>query len=481
MNRSILIVICDFLLVSLLAFSTVDINKTTDVTSSRAMTLANPSNTNRIGGREDLGDVMRLALEEERKQQETLSLQLSNVQATAARQQSLLARREQEYAAAQEQLRARGQESAQLREQQETLRRQMMAAQSNIANLNQQLRQTAMESLLTKEERAAQEAEARKQAEKAALLQAQLAALQKSNQTVLAEREQLASQLQLSQAGQRAAAAQLALAEQDLQAQRQQNVKLAEGVQALASKSSELTQEIRANRSLAPNTIFNEFSTNRLTATFEGIRPGFFGGDTTKQKATQTILVTDGTNIFALCHVQDTLLSLWDPNSQWKEISATLSRDSVSTPIPSLAFYLIDPRVVLLPVTKEWARNSGCKVYHLSPDPYKFQDAVVIGAREGYYGESQFQIDLSAPHYLRMDRNTLKGWFGKFNPSTGDLVLSKNGDLLGVMVNNTYCLVIRQYEAGATIPCGESFPGQFIANTLYSLYPAVSGLPYKLQ
>ena len=29
MNRSILIVICDFLLVSLLAFSTVDINKTT--------------------------------------------------------------------------------------------------------------------------------------------------------------------------------------------------------------------------------------------------------------------------------------------------------------------------------------------------------------------------------------------------------------------------------------------------------------------
>ena len=38
MNRSILIVICDFLLVSLLAFSTVDINKATDTTRERTVT-----------------------------------------------------------------------------------------------------------------------------------------------------------------------------------------------------------------------------------------------------------------------------------------------------------------------------------------------------------------------------------------------------------------------------------------------------------
>ena len=37
MNRSILIVICDFLLVSLLAFSTVDINKATDTVGERRL------------------------------------------------------------------------------------------------------------------------------------------------------------------------------------------------------------------------------------------------------------------------------------------------------------------------------------------------------------------------------------------------------------------------------------------------------------
>jgi hypothetical protein len=37
MNRSILIVICDFLLISLLAFSTVDINKVTDQKAQRPL------------------------------------------------------------------------------------------------------------------------------------------------------------------------------------------------------------------------------------------------------------------------------------------------------------------------------------------------------------------------------------------------------------------------------------------------------------
>ena len=43
MNRSILIVICDFLLVTLLAFSTVDIQKVTDQTSPRNMTMTIPA------------------------------------------------------------------------------------------------------------------------------------------------------------------------------------------------------------------------------------------------------------------------------------------------------------------------------------------------------------------------------------------------------------------------------------------------------
>ena len=84
MNRSILIVICDFLLVSLLAFSTVDINKTTNEGVPRQVktTIA----TNQIDSRQDLAAVMRLALEQERKGRELLLGELAKTREAAGQQ-----------------------------------------------------------------------------------------------------------------------------------------------------------------------------------------------------------------------------------------------------------------------------------------------------------------------------------------------------------------------------------------------------------
>jgi hypothetical protein len=75
MNRSILIVICDFLLVSLLAFSTVDINKATNEGVPRNVRVE--INTNQVESGKDLAAVMRLALNEERKSRELLLSELS--------------------------------------------------------------------------------------------------------------------------------------------------------------------------------------------------------------------------------------------------------------------------------------------------------------------------------------------------------------------------------------------------------------------
>src|SRR6266571_5262130 len=112
-------------------------------------------------------------------------------------------------------------------------------------------------------------------------------------------------------------------------------------------------------------------------------------------------------------------------------------------------------RVVLIPVSAAQRRQLGCKVYRVSSDPFKFQDAVLVGAKEGYYGECKFQIDLSTPEYVKLDHNFLKGLFGKFNPSRGDLVLSKTGELLGIMANNSYCMMLHNFNAVAPFPFGK--------------------------
>jgi len=480
MNRSILIVICDFLLVSLLAFSTVDINKLSQPGASRVMQPATTS-TNQVSGRQDLGDVMRLALDEERKNRDQLLGELTRAR-TVVEQQNQQIQNTRSQLQTKEQLAAQlAEERAKLAEEQTNLQNQFAVAKTNIAALNEQLHASTVETVITKEERTVMEAEARKQSEKAAALEQQLAQMQKTNQAMQSATMAMQNQLQMSEASTRSAMAQMSQLQEEVDAQRRENVRLTEGVKALAVKSSDLAREIHESRPLTPNMIFEDMMTNRVMASFSGVKSGLFGIDSSKGRQAQIILVTDETNTYALGHIEDTPLTLWNPGAQWEELSGTLKHGSATYSIGSLSFYALDPRVVLVPVPAAEAHTLGCKVYHLSRDPYIFQDAVVVGTRDNYYGECKFQIDVSTPQYLKMDHNSIKGLFGKFNPSSGDLVVSKSGELLGVMANNNYCAVIRRFESVATFLFGPDSRNQQTAQTLTTLYTFVSEMPYKLQ
>jgi len=542
MNRSILIVICDFLLVSLLAFSTVDINKTTSegVPPQVKVNIA----TNQADNRQDLAAVMRLALEQEHKGRELLVGELARTRETVGQQQSLLSERdkqvqtfrqellqkdqqatqleqqqknlrqelqqkeqqtaqleqqeknlrqelqqkeqqttqlEQQQKNLRQELQQKDQQTAQLEQQRTGLQQQFAAAQTNVQALSQQLQSSSTEALLSKEKLAAMQAELRKQAEQAAALQQQLGHLAQSNQVVLTDKQRLAGQLQVSEAEKRLITEQVSQMKEEVKVEREEKAKLADGVKALATRSDQLAQEIQQNRSQAPNTIFSQFVSNRVQATFWGVRPGFLGTESNKRTETQTVLATDGTNTVALCHVQDTPLSFSFPGTDWQGLTGVLGRNTVSVPIKSLSFYQLDPRLVFLPLTAAEARELGGMAYRTSSDPYKFQDAVLVGAQEGYYGECSFQIDLSTPLYVKMDRNSLKGLFGKFNPSRGDLVFSRTGELLGVMANNTYCMMIKNFNPTATFQFAQNVRDQQTGETLARLYSLIAGLPTKLQ
>lgn len=465
MNRSILIVICDFLLLSLLTFST-DINRMADE-NTRPPTKVVVATNSAVNAGADLAAVMQRALEEERKVQTQLEQQLAQIRSTTTQQQSRLGERDQEN----------------LR-----LQQQFAAAQTNVENLSRQLQitsaqaqQSQQESEAWRQKLAAAQAEALRQAQLAATLKQQLESLANSNQLALSEKQRLGNELQLAEVERRAAAERVTLLQQEVQATHAENAKLAEGFQTLATNSSQLTREIREDRARAPNTIFSEFVSNRVVASIFAMRTGWFGSDASKRKQTGTILVTNGTNYFALCHVQDTPLTLWDPGTDWDKLTGTLTWRAVQMPIHSLAFNEQDPRIVMIPVTPAEARQLACKIYHTSSDPYKFQDAVLVGADEGYYGECNFQIDLDTPHYVKLDRSLLRGLFGKFNPSRGDLVFSRTGELLGIMVNNTYCLTIHNFAATVSFPFDENLSHRHTGGILSQLYGYVFQMPLRLQ
>lgn len=470
MNRSILIVICDFLLISLLVFSSVDINQVAN--DGQAQTMRTEQATNRVDGGSDLAAVMKLALDDEQKRRELLLGELAKTRATASE-------REKELQSSQQELQSSQQRLLTTEQQRAGLQQQFAATQTNLATLGQQVRVSSADATISKAKLAAMEAELRKRAEEAAALQQRLAQLAQSNQNVLSEKQRLANQLQVAEVEKRHATEQVVAMKEQVQVERAEKAKLAEGVKALATNSTQLAQEIRENRPLAPNTIFDEFMANRVRASFNAFRPGLF--DTNERKTTGSVLVASGTNIFALAHVADTPLTFSVPGAQWKTLTGTLAQDSAEVPIRALSFLLQDPRVVFMPVSASEAQRLRAKIYRLSDTPFKFQDVVLVGVGENYYGECRFEIDPSAPAYVKLDRNLLKGLFGKFNPSRGDLVLSKTGELLGVMANNTYCLLLKNFDATATFDFGPDVRAQNTGDTLSALYSVVQQMPSKLQ
>jgi hypothetical protein len=463
MNRSILIVICDFLLLSLLTFST-DLSKVAGENGRPAAAL-DAAATNQPDRGKDLAAAMKLALDDEQKRRELLLGELKQTRDSASE-------REKQLASYQQRLETTEQQRV-------SLQQQFASAQTNIEVLNQQVRASSSDASISKEKLAAMEAELRKRAEEAAAMQKQLSQLSLSNQAVLNEKQQLTTKLQVAEVEKRHATEQVVAMKEQVKVEREEKAKLVEGVKTLATNSTQLAQEIRENRPLSPNTIFDEFNENRVQANLAAFRSGLF--DTNKRRAAGTVLVTDGTNIFALCHVEDTPLSLWIPGTQWESLTGTLSRSLTDVPVHALSFHLQDPRVVFMPVSAAEAKKLGARAYRISNTPFKFQDAVLIGAGEGYYGECKFEIDPSTPAYVKLDRSMLRGLFGKFNPSRGDLVLSKTGELLGIMANSTYCLLIHNFDATATFDFGPDVRKQNTGSTLSTLYAVVQQMPSKLQ
>ena len=535
MNRSILIVICDFLLVSLLAFSSVDINKVSQEGVQRQIKV--DLSPNQPENRQDLAAVMRLALDDERKTRDRLQGQLTETRgsldqthatlvqtredlaqarATATqtreslnqtredleKKQAALAERNEQVQNFQKELQTREQQTLRLEQEKARVQQQYAEAVTNLQVLQQQLQTSTTDAVITKEKLAATEAEVRRQQSQASALEQQLGHLAQSNQVVLAEKQQLATQLLVAETEKRAAVQQVAKMQDEVRVEREEKSRLtahadkladgvkvlasksgdlAEGVKTLTAKSTELSQEIRENRPLAPNTIFNEFVTNRVHARMHASRSGIFGIDSSKHRECDLVLLSDGTNTFAVGHVEDTPLSFWSPGANWESLTGTLTRSGTVLTIPSVIFARVDPRVVLIPLTPNQARDLGCKIYRTTPDPFKFQEAVIVGARESYYGECKFQMDLTAPDYVKMDRNLLKGLFGKFNPSRGDLVFSKTGDLLGVMANGTYCVMLRHFNAAGSLQFGLDVRAQRSADVLDRLYWTVDLLPSRLH
>ena len=463
MNKTLLLIIIDFLFLNLIALTRWEKAEPSRPVQPPVPQLA--ANAAAATKDQDLLDTMRQSLADEQANREQLEQKLAQTDST-------LSQREQGL--------------SQLQTEKAQLAASLSDTQRNAQELSQAAQAAREESSLTKEQLAQLQ---RELDEKRALADRQQQAIAKLEADQANARKQIEGLTMAVVVGEadkqhlqeeaKQLQGQVAVERADRLKVQESTQQLAAGVGELAENSGALTKGIRENRPINANVLYNDFLADRIQTTFSATRKGLFG-DVNRAKDTPTVFISDGKAVFALLHIDDTVFSTWENNYDWEKIGVVFHRGDAQTAGGQLEFLNADPRVVVVPVSAEQVATLGAKVYPLAADPLKFPDAVLISGSKGY-GELSFRLDPAHTGYVRVDNGLFKRIFGDFAPSRGDLVFSHTGELLGIMVNNDYCALLRDFSPSVSIQTGSNTLDQHTSQVLDQLEGRVRALPPDLQ
>lgn len=452
MNRTLLLILCDFLLLTLLALTDWEKAEPAKPAPPRPAATAE-AGKGAASKDDDIVSVMKLSLEDEQARRDELARKLESAESTLGEKEKAL---------------------SETRDKADSLALQYTKAAADAQSTKEDLARIQRE---LDQRRAEAEVRAR-----------ELAALEKANTEARSKIEDLNVTVRVAEQEKQMLRATTETLKVQVEAERQERVKaqetatqLAQGVGQLADTSVALTKEIRENRPINVNVLFNEFLANRVQTSFVGTRPNLFG-TRTERNDTRTIFVTDGVETYALLHVTDTPFSPFgDINWNWNTMKAEFAKDGYRTAVDKVVFLAIDPRVVVLPVSKEQQAALGVKAYPIALEPFKFTEALIIANGGAGYGEVPFKLDPARPDYVRMDNRLVRRLFGDFSPGRGDLVLSKTGELLGIMANNEYCALVNNFLPSQVIRTGDDLASRPTSPQLDDLTLRLRKLPLRMQ
>lgn len=416
-----------------------------------------------------------------KQQQDALTAAIKNVEAEKAQMQQTVAAKQAEIQKQQAAIVDLGKQQAAAAQQASNLATTVRVAQAEKDFIREQLEKQMQAALAAKQaEIAAKQAELEKQ-------QAALADLDKQRQAATAQAAQFATAAKVAESERnllrenltdlKKEVAVVRLEKDQLQSQ---TARLSEGFGQLAVKSGELAKEIRENTPINMNLMFSEFLSNRVDVAVSAQQNVLLGSGN-RSKEVKSVLVHDGRTVMAIVHITDTPFSLTTPLGM-EHVLARVAKPPQVLGSGALTFITADPRLAVIPVSAPQAQALGVKLYPVAKNPFKFTEAVLVNRGGKHYGEVEFKLDARTPDYVKMRNRILSRVLqGEFSPSAGDIVLSKTGEFLGVMVNSDYCAVVRAFETLPGYTFDEKTSSDMVRNRLVELGTRLGKLPFALQ
>ncbi len=261
-----------------------------------------------------------------------------------------------------------------------------------------------------------------------------------------------------------------------------QNVSsVAENVSTVAQTSEAIQKEIIEARPQTMSEIFTRFQNNRATIEFSSREQAVLTGVTEKTYTSKSILLTDETGThYLVTHSSDTPFNFSKSNTVLA-VDLQVTLGSRSFPINQVGFLATDPRICFIPLPKQYVDGSGLETFELAMQPERWEEAILVKNDESNFGRTEFRRLTSSAKFLKMDRPALGELFADFASSKGDLSFTKNARFIGVMTDSKHAVVIDAFLASGALPLGANYNAVEAKTTIERLKDRLRKLPSEVR
>lgn len=488
MSKSILIVICDFLVLSLLSLANFTEKPVMD-TAAKEMpdTIVEQNFAN-----SQMVDLLKISLDSEREKRESLKTDVQKLSKAAKssieqaeRQKKIIAAREKQLA----QMRATKENIERekigiLRKSKELEKRVSMSEMRNqilqkkILDASSKLEKSAQERVFLQKqigdmretdvvarmklENIQMELKANK--ENLERLRKESESLKLENRAIELEKRALATQLEVASTKTQIYEENLKRAQALVDIEKTEKTKilihadkLAMGVNELASTQKELTKDVKELRAQTPSEIFEKIKSSLVNITLTHLRSGLLGPSQTKTELRSIPIKLDD-KYWLLFAVDSTALAPTQ-NKYFPPEKMSVSVSGNSYRFEPLIVYssAADPRLLAVQVPQKFIDKEKIEPLLPSDNSFRFTDCIVVNSKDLYYGQVPFRADYKDATYARLDVGLLQSVFGTFSPSSGDIVISRSGEFLGFMTENDVALLMTTIKLGRSLPLGAKY------------------------
>ena len=523
MNRSLLLVVCDFLLLSILALARFDVPKDA-VIAQDDQKVVSKEVVERISDGENYDDVVaeleatnETLLENLSSDKDDLLEQKLKLEAEIAQRQRELEQKEQEIASKdaviegnEEALDLAKKEAQELESQRKEIeRKREELLQSNAASkkelefLAKNLEQAKKKS----EELAEMKSQKEQEAEAARLELAASVERAKAQELAAAEAkallieekkrsdELLASTAKIDQ--------KIDSLNKGLDGVGQDLKSVGEGLAGVGEKISTVSQDVQESvevqkenfrklnerQTRSVNEIFTRYEQNKVNLELiYSHKTGFSQSVREDKFSVDTILMVDGNFVYALVHAKDSPFRVEMNPRKLVSVTGTITGPKLSKPlqVKEIAF-MDDPRILIVPLyaNPKDLEKTGLELFSAPQNPFLFDDAVVVDVKDGRFGQTKCLRDEKDGRYIEVDEKHFAFLTGAFNPGKGDMVFSQKAELLGIMVNGDYAFHVKnlggRIQGGSRTLLGSSFQPEKTNDLLRELNKNLSGLSKKFK